>query len=114
MLAAPSRRALLCASLAALLLGPARAAETEVRIDNFVFSPAEITIAPGTTVTWLNADDIPHTVVAEGGAFRSKPLDTDDRFATRFDRPGTYRYFCSLHPHMVGTVVVRAGDGPAP
>lgn len=78
-----------------------------VRIDNFTFSPAIVTIAPGTTVTWINGDDIPHTVVSPSGQFRSKTLDTEDRFTFTFQARGEYPYFCSLHPHMTGTVVVR-------
>ena len=66
----------------------------------------------GTTVTWVNGDDVPHTVVATDKAFRSKVLDTDDRFAFTFTRPGSYSYFCSIHPHMVGKVVVTAPGGP--
>lgn len=102
------------ALLAAILLGGAAlagptepAADPVVRIDNFTFSPAVVTIAPGTTVTWINGDDIPHTVVSSSGQFRSKTLDTEDRFAFTFQAQGEYPYFCSLHPHMTGTVVVR-------
>lgn len=101
------------ALLAALVLGggasAARAAEARVNIDNFSFSPARITVAPGTKVTWANRDDIPHTVTdaASPKAFKSPPLDTDDQFTYVFSAPGTYRYFCSLHPHMQGVVVVR-------
>jgi plastocyanin len=79
----------------------------EIKIDNFSFGPASLTVAPGTTVTWTNRDDIPHTVVADDKTFKSKPLDTDDTYAYTFDKPGTYPYFCSLHPHMTGTVVVQ-------
>lgn len=78
-----------------------------VRIDNFTFNPAIVTVAPGTTVTWINGDDIPHTVVSSFGHFRSKTLDTDDRFVFTFTTEGAYPYFCSLHPHMIGKVVVR-------
>jgi plastocyanin len=79
-----------------------------VHIDNFTFSPGEITIAPGTTVTWVNHDDIPHVVVDTGKAFRSRVLDTDERFSFTFASPGAFTYFCSLHPHMTGHVTVRA------
>jgi amicyanin len=78
-----------------------------VRIDNFTFTPAEITIAPGTALTWVNGDDIPHTVVATGKTFRSKVMDTEQQFSFTFNKPGTYEYFCSLHPHMKGKVVVK-------
>ena len=81
----------------------------DVKIDNFSFSPATITIPAGTTVKWTNRDDIPHTVVSDASPplFRSKALDTDDSFAMVFDKPGTYHYFCGLHPHMTGTIVVQ-------
>ena len=78
-----------------------------IRIDNFTFGPETLTVAPGTTVTWVNGDDIPHTVVSQDKLFRSKTLDTDDRYSFTFEAPGRYAYFCSLHPHMTGTVVVK-------
>jgi plastocyanin len=80
---------------------------TEVKIDNFSFTPAQLTIAAGTTVTWTNQDDVPHTVVGTGGAFKSKALDTDDKFSFTFDKPGTYAYFCGVHPMMTGKVIVQ-------
>jgi plastocyanin len=82
-----------------------------IRIDNFTFGPETVTVAPGTTVTWINGDDIPHTVVSQSKVFRSKTLDTDDRYSFTFDAPGEYPYFCSLHPHMTGKVVVKAPAG---
>jgi plastocyanin len=87
----------------------AAAAPATVTIDNFAFSPAIITVAPGTKVTWNNKDEEPHTVMsADGGAtFKSSALDTDDKFSFTFDKPGTYKYFCSIHPHMAGTIVVK-------
>ena len=79
----------------------------EVAIDNFSFRPASLSVAAGTSVTWVNRDDIPHTVVSADGAFpKSPPLDTGDKYAYRFARPGRFRYFCSLHPRMEGTVLV--------
>ncbi len=83
------------------------AAPPVVRIDNFTFSPAEITIASGTTLTWENADDSPHKIVATGKAFRSQAMDTDESYSFTFTAPGTYDYFCSLHPHMQGKVIVK-------
>jgi len=80
---------------------------TEVKIDNFSFSPATLEIKAGTTVTWTNADDIPHTVVSNDKIFKSKVLDTDQKFSFTFDKPGTYPYFCSLHPKMTAKVVVQ-------
>jgi plastocyanin len=86
----------------------AAAAGPTVRIDNFVFGPEALTVPVGTTVTWVNQDDIPHTVVAEDKSFKSKVLDTDERFSFTFTKPGEFGYFCSLHPHMVGKVIVKA------
>ena len=82
-----------------------------MNIDNFTFGPEKLTVKAGTTVTWTNEDDIPHTVASSTKAFKSKALDTDDSFSFTFTTPGTYEYFCSLHPHMVGTVVVEPADG---
>ena len=79
-----------------------------VKIDNFVFGPAALTVGVGTTVTWINQDDIPHTVVADDKSFKSKVLDSDESFSFTFTKPGEYGYFCSLHPHMVGKVIVKA------
>lgn len=90
---------------------PAPAAKAvQVTIGNFTFGPAVLTVKAGTTVTWVNGDDIPHTVVSDDKTtFRSKALDTDDRFSFTFAKPGTYPYFCSIHPHMTGKVVVTGG-----
>src|ERR1700689_4581388 len=85
----------------------APAASPEVKIDNFSFGPAAITVAAGTTVTWTNRDDIPHTVVSDDKVFKSKVLDTDEKFSYTFAKPGTYPYFCSVHPKMTGKVVVQ-------
>jgi len=82
-------------------------APSEVKIDNFSFSPAELTVAAGTTVTWTNRDDIPHTVVHTDKLFKSKVLDTDEKFSYTFAKSGTYPYFCSVHPKMTGKIVVR-------
>jgi len=97
---------------ATLPAASARATETElkieVKIDNFAFAPQRIVVKAGTTITWINADDAPHTVVSTAKLFRSSALDTTDKFSFTFATPGTYEYFCSLHPHMTGTVVVEA------
>ena len=84
-----------------------------VVIDNFVFNPERLTVKAGTTVIWTNRDDIPHTVVAKAREFKSKVMDTDESYSFTFSTPGEYNYFCSLHPHMVGTIVVQgtAGSG---
>ena len=79
----------------------------EVRIDNFSFGPADLTVSVGTTVIWTNHDDIPHTVVSTDKVFKSKVLDTDEKFSFTFSKAGTYPYFCSIHPKMTGKVVVH-------
>ncbi|HEY2589621.1 MAG TPA: cupredoxin family copper-binding protein [Tepidisphaeraceae bacterium] len=82
---------------------------TKVTIDNFAFNPKEITVAPGATVTWVNKDDVPHTATGKGEPppFDSKALDTDDSYSFTFARPGTYAYYCKVHNHMTGTVIVK-------
>jgi len=80
---------------------------TEVKIDNFSFGPGTLTVPVGTSVTWTNRDDIPHTVVSTEGVFKSKVLDTDEKFSFTFSKPGTYPYFCSIHPKMTGKVIVE-------
>ncbi len=84
-----------------------QAAAAEVKIDNFSFGPESLTVAVGTTVTWTNRDDIPHTVVANDKSFKSKVLDTDEKFSYTFSKTGTYPYFCSIHPKMTGKVIVQ-------
>jgi plastocyanin len=103
----------------ALLLGPvvgamlafgavaAQDASDVITIDNFTFTPKELTVAVGTTIKWVNHDDIPHTVVEKKTTFRSKALDTDDSYSFTFTSAGTFDYFCGLHPHMVGQVIVK-------
>ena len=79
----------------------------EVKIDNFIFGPQTVTVPAGTTVTWTNSDDIPHTAVSTDGVFKSKVMDTDEKFSYTFTKAGTYPYYCSIHPKMTGTVVVK-------
>jgi plastocyanin len=95
------------AALAAVTLGAAAPAPSVIKIDNFTFGPVAATVPVGTTVTWVNNDDIPHTVVATDKSFKSKVLDTDEKFSFTFAKAGTYDYFCSIHPHMTGKVIVR-------
>lgn len=106
------------ALVAAILLGPIVGAllafgtvtaqeANVVVIDNFTFTPPELTVAVGTTVKWVNHDDIPHSVVDKSKAFRSKALDTNDSFSFTFAGAGTFDYFCGLHPHMVGKIIVK-------
>ena len=89
----------------------APATDAEVDIDQFTFLPQRITVKAGTTVTWINEDDVPHTIVSSSKVFKSKALDTADKFSFTFTTPGTYDYFCSVHPHMTGAVVVEAASG---
>jgi len=83
------------------------ATPAEVKIDNFSFGPQTLTVPVGTTVTWTNRDDIPHTIVSTDGVFKSKVRDTDESFSYTFTKPGTYTYFCSVHPKMTGKIVVQ-------
>ena len=107
------------ALVAALLLGPvigamlafgtvaAQDATNVITIDNFTFTPKDLTVAVGTTVKWVNHDDIPHTIANKDKAFRSQALDTDDSYSFTFTSAGTFDYFCGLHPHMVGKVIAK-------
>jgi plastocyanin len=110
---APYRLALIAALTAGLgltAIGAASAAgpgAIAVSIDNFTFSPPALTVAAGTKVTWTNNDDIPHTVRAVDGAFGSKAMDSADSYSFTFAKPGVYTYFCSIHPKMVGKVIVK-------
>jgi plastocyanin len=76
-------------------------------VENFNFTPADITVAPGTTITWTNNDDVEHTVTASDNRFGSKALETGDAFSFTFAQPGTYAYFCAIHPFMTGRVTVQ-------
>jgi amicyanin len=97
---------------AGVLLARADGPASAVSIDNFTFTPPSLTVKAGTTVTWTNRDDIPHGIASSNNAFgKSKALDTDDSYSFTFTTPGTYQYFCYVHPHMVGTVVVQAATG---
>ncbi len=81
--------------------------DDEVTIDNFSFVPQVLTVKAGTSVTWTNKDAVPHTVVSTSRKFASRVLDTDERFSFTFKDPGTYEYYCSVHPHMTGKIVVQ-------
>jgi plastocyanin len=91
-----------------VIAGVARAEGAEIVIDNFTFSPTPLKVRAGTTVTWVNHDDIPHSVVCPDLKVKSHPLDTDDSFEHKFEQAGTFDYICGLHPHMHGQVVVEA------
>ena len=118
-----AQRLLLRCAAAALALAlnaaGARAADAlHVEIRTFAFAPQDITVAPGTTITWTNADETPHTLAARDATFKSKALDTGDSFTFTFAQEGDFAYFCTLHPFMTGVVHVRAdakaGAGTAP
>ena len=79
----------------------------EVKVDNFSFSPETLTVPVNTAVTWINKDDVPHVIASTDGVFKSKGLDTDDKYSYTFTKPGTYAYFCSIHPKMTGKIVVQ-------
>jgi plastocyanin len=97
---------------ASVLFARADGQTSTVSIDNFTFGPQTLTVKAGTNVTWTNKDDIPHGIASANNAFkRSQALDTDDSFSFTFTTPGTYQYFCYLHPHMVGSIVVEATTG---
>jgi plastocyanin len=87
--------------------GEQNADAVKINIDNFSFAPQDVTVPVGATVTWVNRDDIPHTVVSESKKFKSKALDTDNTFAFTFKEAGTYEYYCSLHPKMTAKVTVK-------
>ncbi len=97
--------AVLC--LAASLPAGTKANPDMVKIDNFSFTPQTLTVHRGTTVTWVNKDDVPHTVTSSDKKFKSRALDTDERFSFTFSVAGTYNYFCSVHPHMTGKIIVQ-------
>ncbi|HLH09200.1 MAG TPA: cupredoxin family copper-binding protein [Terriglobales bacterium] len=86
---------------------PSSAAMLLVNIDNFSFSPETVSVPVNSTVTWVNKDDVPHVIASTQGVFKSRALDTDDKYSYKFTKPGTYSYFCSIHPSMVGKIVVR-------
>jgi plastocyanin len=95
-----------------VLFAQADGPQSVLSIDNFTFTPQTLTVKAGTTVTWINRDDIPHGIASSNNAFKkSGALDTDDSYSFTFTTPGTYQYFCYLHPHMVGLIVVEAATG---
>jgi plastocyanin len=106
--AALTAGALMLSTVASMSKAAPAPVAAAVRIDNFTFKDPVVTVKEGTTVTWTNGDDIPHTVVSKDGVFKSKVLDSGDHFSFTFAKPGQFGYFCSLHPHMTGTIVVKA------
>jgi plastocyanin len=83
------------------------AGATKIAVKDFAFNPTPLTVKAGSIVTWTNKDDEPHTVVSDTGVFKSGGMDTNESFSFKFDKPGTYHFTCSIHPRMVGTVVVQ-------
>jgi amicyanin len=95
-----------------VLIARAQSPAGAVSIDNFTFTPQKLTVKAGTTITWTNRDDIPHGIASANNAFKkSAAMDTDDSYSFTFTTPGTYQYFCYIHPHMTGTIVVEAATG---
>jgi plastocyanin len=103
----PTVLLVLTAVSAPLAAQPGNDSPTIVMAKDFMFAPTSLTVKAGSTVTWTNKDDEPHTVVSDSGLFRSGALDTNERFSFRFDKPGTYHYACSIHPRMTGTILVQ-------
>ncbi|HUO98948.1 MAG TPA: cupredoxin family copper-binding protein [Rhizomicrobium sp.] len=101
------RRLAVFVFVAAALSGAASAQDTTVAIKSFKFMAMDVAVAPGSTVTWVNDDEEPHTVTSETGLFASGGLDTGQKFSYRFEKPGVYKYRCSIHPQMTGTVTVK-------
>jgi plastocyanin len=100
-------------ALAAVLVHPMRAraedkpSPNEIHVDNFSFGPETLTVPANSTVTWVNKDDVPHVIASTDGLFKSKALDTDDKYSYTFTKSGTYSYYCGIHPKMVGKIVVQ-------
>jgi plastocyanin len=98
---------LMAAAMAAIWTVSEAAAPNSIEVKDFMFMPTTLTVNAGEEVSWVNKDDEPHTVVSDTGLFRSSALDTDEKFSFKFDKPGTYHFTCSIHPRMVGTIIVK-------
>jgi plastocyanin len=101
------RLQLVAAALAMICTASEGAVSNSIEVKDFMFMPTTLTVNAGDKVTWVNKDDEPHTVVSDTGMFRSGAMDTDESFSFKFDKPGTYHFTCSIHPRMVGTIVVK-------
>ena len=101
------RQVILVLAFSALFGGAAHSDEVTIKIENFTFNPASVTIKVGDKITWMNGDDIPHSIVEKNAKFKSKPLDTNDQFSMAFSEAGTVDYFCGFHAHMVGKIIVQ-------
>jgi plastocyanin len=106
-LKSPWTAACAAAAMALPWTGAQAADSTQIQVKDFMFMPTTLTVSAGAQVTWVNKDDEPHTVVSDTGTFRSGAMDTNESFAFKFDKPGTYHFTCSIHPRMVGTIVVK-------
>jgi len=95
------------AAMEVYLPSVAETSDTKIVVKDFMFKPTPVTVKAGATVTWTNMDDEPHTVVSDTGVFKSGGMDTNESFSFKFDKPGTYHFTCSIHPRMVGTIVVQ-------
>jgi plastocyanin len=98
---------LMAAAMTMIWAASEAAVPSIIEVKDFMFSPTTLTIEAGAQVSWVNKDDEPHTVVSDTGLFRSGALDTDESFSFKFDKPGTYHFTCSIHPRMVGTIIVK-------
>lgn len=98
---------LIAAAMTMICTASEGAVPNSIEVKDFMFMPTTLTVNAGEQVTWVNKDDEPHTVVSDTGLFRSSAMDTDERFSFKFDKPGTYHFTCSIHPRMVGTIVVK-------
>ena len=101
------RLQLVAAAMAMVCTASEGAVPNSIEVKDFMFMPTTLTVNAGDKVTWVNKDDEPHTVVSDTGMFRSGAMDTDESFSFKFDKPGTYHFTCSIHPRMVGTIVVK-------
>jgi plastocyanin len=101
------RLQLVAAAMAMVCTASEGSVSNSIEVKDFMFMPTTLTVNAGDKVTWVNKDDEPHTVVSDTGMFRSGAMDTDESFSFKFDKPGTYHFTCSIHPRMVGTIVVK-------
>ncbi|HEX3602455.1 MAG TPA: cupredoxin family copper-binding protein [Steroidobacteraceae bacterium] len=101
------RLQLVAAAISMVCTASQGAVPNSIEVKDFMFMPTTLTVSAGDKVTWVNKDDEPHTVVSDTGMFRSGAMDTDESFSFKFDQPGTYHFTCSIHPRMVGTIVVK-------
>ncbi len=101
------RSQLIAVAMAMMCAAAEGAVPNSIEVKDFMFMPTSLTVNAGENVTWVNKDDEPHTVVSDTGVFRSGAMDTNESFSFKFDKPGTYHFTCSIHPRMVGTIVVK-------